>query len=123
MDLVVRVSVVHSVWFEAGGLTSPSYLPALMEPHPADQPPGTQIEVAYRGALDISNPDPKENATTLDPYGNYPSGITFLNDAAWHGNISEIDGAPWYQMRLTFISNPETNQTAELSGLGLAYWQ
>jgi len=58
LDLVVRVSRAHSVWFRsviAGETTfsGRNYLPATVEPRAEDQPIGTSIEVHYRGATAI----------------------------------------------------------------------
>lgn len=58
LDLVVRVSRAHSVWFRSRIVGEPAfggrtYLPPLLEPRAEDQPIGTSIEVNYRGATAI----------------------------------------------------------------------
>ncbi|MBJ01456.1 MAG: hypothetical protein CMK00_01150 [Planctomycetes bacterium] len=123
MDLVVRVSQVHTIWFEAAGLTSPTYLEPVLEPLAQDQPLGTEVVLAFRGATNITTAIPKENATYLDAYGNIPTGVVFMDDDTWKPSISDIDGAAWYQTRITFISNTETYLTPELSALAVAYYE
>ena len=123
MDLVVRISQVHTIWFEAGGLNSPTYLDPVLEPMAQDQPLGTEVVLAFRGATNITTAVPRENATYLDAYGNIPTGVVFMDDDTWKPSISDIDGAAWYQTRITFISNTETNLTPELSALAVAYYE
>ena len=48
--------------------------------------------------------------------------FNFLNDSAWHDDVSDIDGVPYYQIRITFLSNIETALSPELSALGIT-WQ
>ena len=105
-----------------------------------DQPQGTSIELAYRGAINIVsqviNPVVTTNARSLDGYGDFyqPPAMgptlhnnpnptfNFLNDSAWHDDVSDIDGVPYYQIRITFLSNIETALSPELSALGIT-WQ
>jgi hypothetical protein len=80
LDVVVRVSRLHSIWFRTGtnkpGL--PDYLDPVIEPRPDAQPLGTSLVVAFRGASDVVIPepdpmvdDPNEwlNAQKYDAYG------------------------------------------------------
>ncbi|HIE91375.1 MAG TPA: hypothetical protein EYQ83_00320, partial [Acidobacteria bacterium] len=57
MDLVVRVSRSYSVWFGTApsGILLPSYNPAVTEPSAAEQPEGTSIQIAYRGAAEFAH--------------------------------------------------------------------
>lgn len=95
IDYVTRISRAHSIWFPStieseGTFTSRVFNPPTVEPNPADQPPGTEIDIDFRGALSITylnnmNPSPfndhdtddngitdyLENAFTLDLYGDY----------------------------------------------------
>jgi hypothetical protein len=78
-----------------------------------------------------------DDANTLDGYGDHYAnpaasrdsgganvGITFLNgDDGWHTDVAEINGSVFYQVRVTFHSNPETATDAELSALGLTWVQ
>ncbi len=48
--------------------------------------------------------------------------IAFLNgDDAWHGEIAEINGSQFYQVRITWQANPLTGLTPELSSFALAW--
>ena len=50
------------------------------------------------------------------------SGIAFLDSQGrWYESISAIDNALYYQVRVTFVSNPESGQSPELSALGVAW--
>ncbi len=85
---------------------------------------------------------PLEDATTLDLYGDHYNdacipnpngqpnhsgnranlGITFLNnDDNWQDSISAVDGAPYYQVRLTFQSNIFSGLGPELSALAISW--
>ncbi|MFT5057352.1 MAG: hypothetical protein ACI89E_000116 [Planctomycetota bacterium] len=168
IDLVVRVSRSFSVWFPADDPSNPGfqligaqYSPAVMEPRLVDQPPGTTIEVDYRGSSNITlHSSPAGNlfntevtpavevvhfarvdATKLDVYGDHYStpdrhnstlanlrifdmaGNNRLQDEAWRSDISEINGARFYQVRLTFRSNIQTNENPILSALAVAWSQ
>ncbi|MCH2103527.1 MAG: hypothetical protein MK297_05870 [Planctomycetes bacterium] len=131
VDLVTRVSRSHSIWFDSG-LTNPSYQDPVVEPAPEDLPSGTSIVMDYRGATITSiNPTTQTNTILSNPaqidlYGEQvqgsPGTINFQNgDSGWKNDISEIDGAQFFQLRLTFISNAATDRTPWLSTLGFAY--
>lgn len=180
-DFVTRISRVHSVWFEAldpfvgGGATfsAPTYNEPILEPRMEDQPIGTDVVLAYRGATEfrtdrhkccdlvaqangIPNRQPLENAQTLDSFGDYyDSGcededpllipvhnttqqnrtcdannggnkvlMTFFNDDdEWLDEISEIAGAPYYQVRITFESNIVSGLTPELSAIAVSWFE
>ncbi|MDP6408617.1 MAG: hypothetical protein QGI46_04490, partial [Planctomycetota bacterium] len=143
LELVTRISRVHTIWFDTG-LQSPAYSGGafntpnpVVEPGPGDQPAGTQVVLAYRGATVITGTDPglvpddiTTNAGKLDLYGDpvtvptpEPSAPVFLNnDSSWQSQMSEVDGAKAFQVRVSFISNPISSKTPELSALGFA-WQ
>lgn len=91
-DFVTRISRVHSVWFEAidpfitdekALFTAPLYIEPTKEPRDEDQPIGTAVNLAYRGASNIRsdrfvcddlttvNREPLENALFLDSFGDY----------------------------------------------------
>jgi hypothetical protein len=58
------------------------------------------------------------NDTTLN------SGIGFKNGvSAWSPNVSDVNGSQYYQVRLTWISNPDTGLTAELSSFAMTWFQ
>ncbi|TDJ68063.1 MAG: hypothetical protein E2O39_13670, partial [Planctomycetota bacterium] len=160
MDLVVRVSRSYSLWFETLGpladdiptvIASPTYSRPVLEPRAEDQPQGTEIALAFRGAGSVIPLDPQQNASTLDGYGDYYDsslaglvtfprgihdsefanvGIAFsLDDADWHaypapddsGATFAVDGSQFYQIRISFLSNTETGLTPELSALALSW--
>ena len=48
--------------------------------------------------------------------------VSFLNlDDSWFEDTSEIDGAGYYQVRLTFTSNSETGLSPELSTFAMSW--
>lgn len=134
MDLVTRISRVHSIWFETG-LVNPKYATPVIEPRANEQPLGTEVVLAFRGATTVSTGGAgnlnniRTNPANLDIYGNHPTngsaGIpTFLGgNSNWSNTMSGIDTAPFFQFRVTFISNIETNLSPSLSSLGFAYFQ
>ncbi|MEE8467574.1 MAG: hypothetical protein V3T22_03925, partial [Planctomycetota bacterium] len=151
VDFVTRVSRGFSLFFPAvdpssGGssnFTSPNYFPATIEPPVEKQPLGTDIQVSFRGVTSITNnPEALEDAEELDLYGDHYQevvslcdgsihhnpdidfnfGIAFLGgDQRWFDDASAIDGATFYQMRLTFISNGATGLVPEVSAVALTW--
>jgi hypothetical protein len=134
MELVTRVSRSHSIWFNTG-LTNPKYAQPVIEPRPNEQPLGTQVLLAYRGATQVTAPTTGTGVTNniltnpanLNVYGNAigtTGTVTFLGgNSTWRNSITAIDGARFFQFRLTFIANTETNLTASVSALGFAYFE
>jgi hypothetical protein len=124
-DFVVRVSRAHTAWLDAGGPSS--FSPAVMIPPVTDQPAGTKVQLAYRGATLITSPSLAADAANLDPYGNPLAGgfsVTFLDsDPGWKSSATELDGARFIQVRITLVSDAATGAAPELSALGLAYHQ
>jgi hypothetical protein len=159
VDFVVRVSRAISIWFPATDPDNPTGAPFLanfsqyvLEPPLQNQPLGTDISAAFRGALNVvAGTPPLQDALTLDLYGDhyleaitdcwpdtleYPAiqhnddpsqlntQIAFLNsDTSWFDDPSFIDGASYYQVRLTFTSNTQTGLTPELSAFALTWSQ
>lgn len=163
MDFVVRVSRSYSVWWpieENVNNTFPtsSFSPPTVEPGPSEQPLGTSIQIAVRGASTLApltgsmagEPtfDIRSVATQFDPYGNYyvynvdtcfpgtnqypwqlhdaasaNNQIGFLPSAgdAWHEDMSGINNANYYQMRVSFVSNTQTGLSPSLSALALTW--
>lgn len=164
MDFVVRVSRSYSVWWpieESVNNTFPtsSFSPPTLEPNASEQPLGTSIQIALRGASTLAplnganmtgEPafDVRSVATQFDPYGNYyvynldtcfPSANQYpwqLHDAAsannqigflpsagntWHEDVSEINNANYYQVRVSFVSNTQTGLSPSLSALALTW--
>ena len=127
LALVTRVSRSHSIWFDTG-FSQATFAPPVLEHRPGGSPGGTSVVLAFRGATAIAgqNPSILADAGDLDPYGEalFPNfGVpAFTNgDGSWQDDIAQIDGSRYFQVRLTFISNAETGDTADLHSLGFAY--
>jgi hypothetical protein len=143
-DFAVRVSRMHSVWFDLGAAST--FAPHVVEPNPLDQPSDTSIQVHFRGASFLtapSTPPEWKDAGRYDPYGDGydqsqlnllfpPAGsqapftlVAFPLSAGknWHSSLSPINGARYLQMRVSFIANAESGLTPELSALGVAFSQ
>jgi len=137
-DFVVRVNRAYTIWFNALG--SSSFASAVVEPLASQQPSGTQLTLAFRGATGVSNSSglkPWENAGLMDPYGDGYNGnqlnklnlntnlvytVAYLNgDSTWHTDIADLNGASFVQVRATMISNPDTGLSPTLSAIGLAF--
>lgn len=133
MDLVTRISRLHSIWFDTG-LVNAKYTTPVIEPRANEQPLGTQVVLHFRGATTVSTGGAtntnniRTNPANLDIYGNPLTGTvgapTFLNgNAGWSNAMTGIDTAAFFQFRVTFISNIETSLSPSLSSLGFAYFQ
>ena len=60
----------------------------------------------------------------LDLYGNATDGsvIGFLSgDSTWKSSLSQLTGAKFFQVRISFVSNTATLLVPTLSALGFAY--
>lgn len=131
-DFVVRVSRMFSRWFDTGQTTT-VYLSPVVEPLPVNQPGGTQVILAYRGATAITvagggftsgNAGAYLNALNLDPYGEAPTtnfSVTFLGNNTWKSSIALINGARYFQFRASFVSNAETGLSPVLSAAAFPY--
>ena len=81
----------------------------------------------YDPALNISPCDGSPNFNLLQtgtptPQVNTP--ITFLNgDNTWKSSAAALDGASFYQVRITFTSNAETGLSPMLSAFGMNWRQ
>jgi len=72
LDLVIRVSRMHTIWFDAlaiAGAGTTTYLDPIIEPPLSEQPSGTNIVLAFRGA------DAIDEVTTTNPQQVIPGGI------------------------------------------------
>jgi hypothetical protein len=135
-DFVVRVSQVHSIWFDL--TTASNFGIAVVEPSVASQPSGTSVSVAFRGATAM-NPtptpglDPWESGQQIDPYGNAYAAIVpntgpftpnFVNsDPSWKHTLQELNGARFVQARITLVSNAESGVSPEISALGIPFFK
>lgn len=130
MNLVTRISRVHSIWFDTTAATT-QYNAPVVEPRLEDLPPGTQVVLAYRGATNVTgtptNSTIANDALVLDAYGD-PANTTTAgaptfpnNDNKWKASLPSLNGLRWFQVRVSFVANIETSQTASLSALGFAW--
>jgi len=128
-DIVIRVSRAFSNWFDSGS-SGARYMEPLIEPVAADQPSGTQIQLAFRGANAATSTALRWNADLLNAYGEATGAqpTYFQNIATWRNTMALISspdgiqpGARFFQMRLTFVSNAATNLAPTLSALGITY--
>lgn len=123
LDIVIRVSRVHTVWVDTL-LSSPIYSTPILNPSTGGQPEGTQVILEYRGATSFS-PDAEDpfDAQRLDAYGDLEVGqVQFLNGVdTWLSDIRNASGARYYQTRISFINNIQTGLNAELSAIGIAF--
>ena len=65
----------------------------------------------------VTTPWPQHRSLFANP------GITFQVDSSWFLDVSEIENARFYQVRLTFVSNPETGRSPEVSAFGMTWSQ
>ncbi|MCE9593355.1 MAG: Ig-like domain-containing protein [Planctomycetes bacterium] len=138
-DFVVRTSRTHSIWFDTQ-LGVPIYYQPLVEPTPAQQPSGTSIVFAYRGASALSttpatgNKGTYLNGDNIDFYGESKAvavggttgtqyAVTFspVGDNSWKPNLSDVNGAKFFQFRASFISNAATGLYPELSAIAFPF--
>ncbi len=120
LDYVVRVSRVHTAWFDTRS-GDPDYLDPVLEP--SLQPEGTEIQIEYRGANSFQLLDEPFDARFLDPYGELDTGVVQFHDesAEWQSSIDAIDGARYLQMRISFTANVETGQIPRITALGIPF--
>ncbi len=121
VDVVVRVSRAHTIWIDTGML-APRYVAPVMEPK--TQPEGTRILLEYRGADSFSGDAGMApfDARELDWYGDFRPGTPqFQGDGTWTEDIHAVDGARFFQVRLSFFNNIENRLSPELDSLGLAF--
>jgi len=148
MDLVLRISRMHSIWLDTL-MNQPTYLPPVVEPNSGTQPLGTSIDLAYRAATSMSpaGANIATDATFVDFFGNAAlcpqaqppppapavcgfavcttNGVPgfFQTNNAWRSSITQINTAKYFQVRVSFISNTDTNLSPTLSALGFAFRQ
>lgn len=123
MNLVTRVSRAYSIWFNTGGAI-PVYTAPVIEPRATDQPLGTQVLLAFRGATGVNVTGLTNDATLLDTYGEPIAGAnaTFTNgDKSWRSSMSSLFNSRFFQVRFSFVANADTSLTPSLSGVGFAW--
>jgi hypothetical protein len=124
LDTIERVSRAHSVWIHAE-IDSPHYLPPILVPRPEQQPAAARIEVEFRGATGFSAQGLVDSgdARNLDPMGDLGDfDVQFLGgDRRWFAAPAAIDGANYFQLRISFVNDLFARAVPELSALGVAY--
>ena len=134
LDVVTRISQAFTAWVDTL-YVNPRYLDPVMIPNPADQPPGTQVLLEYRGAIAFGEAvgDRAFDSVFINPYGDvvdqYTDPTSLPNELfvayrpsdRWQDQISDIDGASFFQLRITFVNNIATGLNPELSAIGLAF--
>jgi hypothetical protein len=145
-DFLVRVSRFHTIWFDTGAANTLFSTPVFEQ----QVPNGAQVIPHYRGASAINSSSANSwvNADLYDAYGdgytsaqltainnpNLPSALAFTPtffpqppppapnpDKNWKGSIGGINGARFFQARISFIANPESGLVPELSAIGVAF--
>ncbi|QDU68788.1 Ig-like domain-containing protein [Engelhardtia mirabilis] len=141
MDIVIRTSRAFTILMDAEQLPSIdlgqgayAYTP-VVEPAPQDQPVGTALVFAWRGA-DAASPSTYPamyDAGRLDVFGEpivgpINSGIPIAEehqfpwaDPTWHDDITGVAGRRFVQSRVTFVANTATDHTPVLDSYGLAF--
>lgn len=126
IDVIVRVSRIHSIWLDTGN-AAPSYMEPALEPSDDEQPDGTEIVLDYRGATGFQGTGSGDefDATRMNAYGDIivnPGRPLFLNmQSTWTNDIHQMDGARYIQVRISFLNNIQTNLSAELSALAFPF--
>lgn len=130
MNLVTRIARAHTIWFSTAPELSANtsrFAPPVIEPSPENQPTGTSVVLAFRGATAVTAPSAlTTNANVMNYYGNRPdgTGVTFLGgDAHWRDLPSQVNGANFFQVRISFIGNAQTNLMPTLDAFGVAFFQ
>jgi hypothetical protein len=144
IDYVTRVSQAHSVWLDLRpSIVSPfqfeNFTQPVVFPPPDAQPPGTSVLLEYRGSLGFVDIEGEAfDARSIDSYGTIfeiqttaanacnrcirELGTVLFkdNDETWTEDIDRLDGSSFIQVRMTFLSDIESGQTAELESFGIA---
>jgi hypothetical protein len=120
VDLVYRVTRVHSAWLDSGA-ANPDYFALQLG---ASLPGLAGATAELRGATGFSGTGGAESdATGLDAYGELRVGAALFHggDAGWHAQPDDIDGARFAQVRLTLINDLAAGASPALDFLALAF--
>ena len=115
-------TVGTSVLLEFRGMTSfaPPADPCTGQPVMSPLEDATMFDLYGDHYNDSCIPNPTGQTNHSTKYENL--GITFLNtDDTWKPSIQLIDGAPYYQIRLTFISDTVSGLSPELSAVAVSW--
>ena len=112
-DFVVRVSVMHTIWFDTGSTATRFADAVAIERGVLPGAPGTDVAVALRGADSLGSLAGLADADLIDFYGEDDGTPTqfFGGDASWKSDPSDLDGARYVQARITMISDASTGRT------------
>lgn len=127
-DFVLRVSRVVTHWFTFGG-TLDAATPPFMEPGADLLPPGTAIDLEFRGSELVMQSNcggvgPLTDATVLDAYGDLPVGGcgNLRLPGPWTEDLSDLVGtARFFQIRLTFLANADLGLEPQLDAAGFTW--
>jgi hypothetical protein len=123
LDYVTRISRTITMWIQTGLGESVFYDP-IVEPDPSELPERTSIVYEYRGARAFSGTNGAHlDAERMDFYGNLKSGFVSFrnNDNTWKDDVADIEGAKFFQVRMTFISDLQSLARPELDSFGMIY--
>jgi len=142
-DFLVRISRVHTAWFDTFA-SATVYSDAFVAASGGEVPDGAQIVLAYRGASGFNAtpvaPFTYADASNLDAYGDIytaaqlgvvkpgagvqplaPLFFPTATDNQWRSSSSAINGARFFQVRVSFLGNPISGLTPELDTLGVTF--
>jgi len=129
VDFVTKISRVYTHWFDFGG-TLASMSALTLEPTPSQANPGTSVLVDFRASSNVDlgtcaqDPNPLGNASfNFDAYGDYDGCGTVSTPSDWFSDPADLvaEGRRFFQLRMTFISNPDLGLPAEMDAFGFAY--
>lgn len=140
-DFLVRVSRMHTRWFDTNFAT-PRFADAVLDLR-GGPTTGTQVIAAFRGASTLTNVSAAgwRDASRYDAYGDgfsgaqlqklgLPTTASFApvyyptpSDSSWSSSAPQLDGARFVQIRLTFLSDPISGAFARVDSLALAFGQ
>lgn len=124
LDTLTRVSRAHTAWMEIS-ILDPHFAPPVVFPPPSEQPGNARVELEFRGAdafFDQARTDAFD-ASKLDPMGDVQIfQVQFhRDDPSWTTDPSQLDGARYLQMRISFVNDIQAALTPELSAVGIAF--
>jgi hypothetical protein len=143
VDFVYDVSRVHTHWFDISGPLNPGTIDGVVvEPAAAGQPIGTSLVIEYRGSQAVSaNANqfeintPLNNASVelsdwalsgppFDHYGDFIGDTgAVATPSAWTTDINDLEGRDYgfIQIRVSFVSNPDSGLRPTLDALGIVW--
>ena len=120
LDVAIRISRAHTIWLDSGAV-APEYVGPVVS---ADLPDTTQVKVEFRGADGFAGAgDGPFDASALDAYGELEDGTVLFHGgiSTWTSDITQLDGARFVQVRLTFVNDLESLARPTLDALAFAF--